>query len=78
MSTISYYSKSLILIVQFTLSPDLMEKTTFTKWMELLSMVLCNPVPAEADRCDIIERDQLPWWKVKKWTLHIMYRIFER
>lgn len=55
-----------------------MEKTTFTKWMELLSVVVCNPVPEEVNRYEPSERDQLPWWKIKKWGLHIMHRIFER
>lgn len=55
-----------------------MERTTFTKWMQILSLVLCNPVPEEVNRCEPCERDQLPWWKVKKWALHTMYRIFER
>lgn len=55
-----------------------MEKNIFTKWMELLIIVLCSPVPEEANRCEPSERDQLPWWKVKKWVLHTMYRIFER
>lgn len=55
-----------------------MERTTITKWMELLSIILCNPVPEEVNRCDPSERDQLPWWKVKKWAIHTMYRIFER
>ncbi|XP_025407718.1 importin-7 isoform X2 [Sipha flava] len=70
--------KSYFKLIQFTLSPDLMEKTTFTKWMEILSIVLCNPVPEEVNHCEPSERDQLPWWKVKKWALHTMYRIFER
>lgn len=55
-----------------------MERTTFTKWMQVLSVVLCNPVPEEVNSCEPSERDQLPWWKVKKWALHTMYRIFER
>lgn len=49
-----------------------MERNTFTKWMELLSMVLLNAIPVTN------ENDQLTWWKAKKWALHTMYRIFER
>ncbi|XP_050524127.1 importin-7 [Daktulosphaira vitifoliae] len=70
--------KSYFKLIQFTLSSDLMERTTFTKWMEIMSVVLCNPVPEEVNRYEISEREQLPWWKVKKWALHTLYRIFER
>ncbi|KXJ05862.1 Importin-7, partial [Exaiptasia diaphana] len=24
------------------------------------------------------ERPRLPWWKAKKWALHVLQRIFER
>ncbi|KAL4091262.1 hypothetical protein QTP88_025979 [Uroleucon formosanum] len=65
-------------IVQFTLTPDLMDRNTFTKWMELLSVIVCNPVPEEVSRFEHSDIDQLPWWKIKKWALHVMYRIFER
>ncbi|XP_022160682.1 importin-7 isoform X3 [Myzus persicae] len=70
--------KSYFKLIQFTISPDLMERNTFTKWMELLSIIACNPVPEEVSRCEHSEIDQLPWWKIKKWALHTMYRIFER
>jgi len=55
-----------------------MEINTFTKWMELLSIIACNPVPEEVSRLEHSEIDQLPWWKIKKWALHTMCRIFER
>jgi len=55
-----------------------MERNTFTKWMQLLSVIACNPVPEEVSRFEHSEIDQLPWWKIKKWALHTMYRIFER
>ncbi|VVC45335.1 Armadillo-type fold,Armadillo-like helical,Importin-beta, N-terminal domain [Cinara cedri] len=64
--------KSYFKLIQFSLSPDLMERTTFTKWMELLSVVLCNPIPV------VSANDQALWWKAKKWALHSIYRIFER
>ncbi|XP_060853016.1 importin-7 [Rhopalosiphum padi] len=70
--------KSYFKLIQFTISPDLMERTTFTKWMELLSIIACSPVPEEVNRLEHSEIDQLPWWKIKKWTFHTMYRIFER
>ncbi|XP_001946207.1 importin-7 isoform X2 [Acyrthosiphon pisum] len=70
--------KSYFKLVQFTISPDLMERNTFTKWMELLTIIACSPVPEEVSRCEHGEIDQLPWWKIKKWALHTMYRIFER
>ncbi|CAH1736251.1 importin-7 isoform X1 [Aphis gossypii] len=69
--------KSYFKLIQFTLSPDLMERTSFTKWMELLSIIACNPIPEEVSRLEH-DVDQLPWWKIKKWAFHTMYRIFER
>lgn len=54
-----------------------MERTSFTKWMELLSIIACNPIPEEVSRLEH-DVDQLPWWKIKKWAFHTMYRIFER
>jgi hypothetical protein len=29
-------------------------------------------------QADEEERPELPWWKCKKWALHILARLFER
>lgn len=35
-------------------------------------------MPPQALQPDEDERPDLPWWKAKKWALHILYRMFER
>jgi hypothetical protein len=32
----------------------------------------------ETLQVDEDERPELPWWKCKKWALHILARLFER
>ncbi|XP_023937974.2 importin-7 [Bicyclus anynana] len=66
---------SLILYV-FPLS--LITKEVFTKWMEVLRSVLEQPVPEHTLQVEEDERLELPWWKYKKWAIHILYRLFER
>lgn len=34
--------------------------------------------PQETLQVDEDERPELPWWKCKKWALHILARLFER
>lgn len=30
------------------------------------------------DEDDDDEREQLPWWKIRKWCMHLVVRMFER
>ena len=32
----------------------------------------------EGQPADLQERKQWPWWKAKKWMLHISHRLFQR
>lgn len=32
----------------------------------------------ETNQIDEEERPELAWWKVKKWAVHILARVFER
>ncbi|XP_045465095.1 importin-7 [Harmonia axyridis] len=68
-----YYS-----IVQFILPLDIITKETFTQWMEICRQVIERPVPPQAFEPEEDDRPDLPWWKCKKWALHIIYRMFER
>lgn len=72
--------RSLILMYffQYTLNLELLTKEVFTKWMEVLRIVLSQPVPEHTLVVDEDERLELPWWKVKKWAIHTLYRLFER
>ena len=51
----------------------LMQEDHFHAWMGSLKVLLECPVPADAPAAC---REQ--WWKVKKWVLHIMNRLFNK
>lgn len=67
-------------LTQYTLPLDLLTKQVFTQWMDIIRQVTDRPVPPETNYSDLDddERAELPWWKCKKWALHILQRIFER
>ncbi|XP_025836941.1 importin-7 [Agrilus planipennis] len=65
-------------LTQYTLPLDLITKEVFTQWMEVCRQVVDRPVPPAALQPDEDERSDLPWWKCKKWAMHILYRMFER
>lgn len=70
--------KIIFIITQYSLPLTLFTEEFFTQWMEIIRQVLDRPVPAEVNNFDIEERYELPWYKAKKWALHIIVRIFER
>ncbi|XP_024396720.1 importin beta-like SAD2 [Physcomitrium patens] len=51
---------------------------TFTGWMSSFHNLLERPVPVEGQPTDPEQRKVWGWWKVKKWTLHIMNRLYNR
>ncbi|KAG0567157.1 hypothetical protein KC19_7G115500 [Ceratodon purpureus] len=51
---------------------------TFTAWMSSFHNLLERPVPVEGQPTDPDLRKVWGWWKVKKWTLHIMNRLYNR
>lgn len=65
-------------LTQYILPLDLISKEAFAQWMEVCRQVVERPVPPAALQPDEDERPDLPWWKCKKWALHILYRMFER
>ena len=60
------------------MSLDIFTRKVFTNWMEVIRQIADRPVPEETNQVDEEERPLLPWWKVKKWAVHILARIFER
>jgi hypothetical protein len=46
--------------------------------MEIVRAVADRPVPEQTNTVDEEDRVDLPWWKCKKWALHILHRMFER
>ncbi|KAG9468007.1 hypothetical protein GDO78_013890 [Eleutherodactylus coqui] len=65
-------------LVQYTLPLELINQPNLTEWIEILKTVVDRDVPAETLQVDEDDRPELPWWKCKKWALHILARLFER
>ncbi|XP_076030766.1 importin-7 msk isoform X2 [Oratosquilla oratoria] len=65
-------------LTQYHMPLDLLDREHFTQWMEAVRQIGDRPVPEQTLQVDEDERPALPWWKVKKWALHILARIFER
>lgn len=51
---------------------------TFNAWMEVFNALVTTTYPEEAQPQDRADREAWPWWKVKKWALHICNRLFSR
>ncbi|XP_067127440.1 importin-7 isoform X2 [Centruroides vittatus] len=65
-------------LVQYFLPLDLISKETFAQWMDLFRTIVDRPVPDAVNQYDEDERADCPWWKCKKWAMHILTRVFER
>ncbi|XP_015515096.1 importin-7 [Neodiprion lecontei] len=67
-------------LTQYSLPLDLISKEVFSQWMDVVRQVADRPVPLEDKHLELFddERAELPWWKCKKWALHILHRMFER
>jgi len=54
----------------------------FSQWMEIVRQVLDGSNPEfekkPEDPDDVQELQQNEWWKTKKWSIRILYRMFER
>lgn len=57
---------------------DLLTKEIFSQWMEVIRAIADQQVPEHTNAVEEEERVDLPWWKCKKWALHILHRLFER
>lgn len=62
---------------QYCLPLDLISREVFSQWMEVCRLVIDRPAP-DSTHIDEDDRPELPWWKAKKWALHILARLFER
>ncbi|PSN35756.1 Importin-7 [Blattella germanica] len=65
-------------LTQYSLPLDLISREVFSQWMEIVRAVADRPVPEQTNAMDEEDRIDLPWWKCKKWALHILHRMFER
>ncbi|XP_071938400.1 importin beta-like SAD2 isoform X2 [Coffea arabica] len=57
---------------------QLFDPNVFNAWMVLFLNVLERPVPLEGQPVDPEVRKSWGWWKVKKWTVHILNRLYTR
>lgn len=57
---------------------QLLDQNVFDGWMSLFLIVLERPVPLEGQPMDPELRKSWGWWKVKKWTVHILNRLYTR
>ncbi|ONK72530.1 uncharacterized protein A4U43_C04F20370 [Asparagus officinalis] len=56
----------------------LFDLNAFNAWMVLFLNILERPVPSEGQPTDPELRKSWGWWKVKKWTIHILNRLYTR
>ncbi|MBA0871134.1 hypothetical protein Goshw_021620 [Gossypium schwendimanii] len=64
--------------VELEIPKQLLDPNVFNAWMMLFLNVLERPVPQEGQPLDPELRKSWGWWKVKKWTVHILNRLFTR
>ncbi|KAJ7957326.1 importin beta-like SAD2 [Quillaja saponaria] len=57
---------------------QLLDQNVFNAWMMLFLNILERPVPLEGQPADPELRKSWGWWKVKKWTVHILNRLYTR
>lgn len=70
--------KIIYILTQFSLPLTIFNRDFFLQWMVIIRQVLDRPVPDEVNKVDVEQRYDLPWYKAKKWSLHIIVRIFDR
>lgn len=66
------------LTVQLEVPKQLAEPNIFNSWMVLFLSLLERGVPAEGQPSDPEHKKSWGWWKVKKWTVHILNRLYTR
>ncbi|EOA26503.1 hypothetical protein CARUB_v10022552mg [Capsella rubella] len=64
--------------IYLELPRQLYDLNVFNAWMVLFLSVSERPVPVEGQPMDPELRKSWGWWKVKKWTVHILNRLYSR
>ena len=66
-------------------SPALANPESMQPWLDILQLTLVKPLPEASEGLEprnqptsVEERNAWPWWKVKKWAVQIMSRLFSR
>jgi importin-7 len=65
-------------LTQYALPLEVITKDMFSQWMEICVQVLDRPINEAKLDGHSEENMDVPEWKVKKWSTHIMSRMFER
>lgn len=67
-------------LTQFQFPAQLLSRPVLTEWLEALRQILSRPAvpPSASVPDDPDDRPEMPGWKLYKWALHILNRIFER
>ena len=58
--------------------PALARADVFGPWILCMHQIITMPVPEAGQPTEKSERKNFPWWKAKKWSLHIANRMFSR
>lgn len=69
---------NIVLFIQLEIPKQLFDPNVFNAWMMLFLNILERPVPVEGQPEDPELRKTWGWWKVKKWTVHILNRLYTR
>lgn len=64
--------------VYLEIPKQLHDPNVFAAWMSCFHRILEMPVPLEGQPMDLDQRKVWGWWKVKKWTIQIMNRLYNR
>ncbi|KAI1285586.1 Importin-7 [Halotydeus destructor] len=70
--------KIMYAFVQYQYPQRLITREMFGQWMEIMKHIAERPTPERINQVDIEDRPTEPAWKVKKWALHFLARIFDR
>ncbi|GJT09582.1 importin beta-like SAD2 [Tanacetum coccineum] len=65
-------------LVYLEIPKKLFDLNVFNDWMVLFLIILERPVPVEGQPVDLELRKSWGWWKVKRWTVHILNRLYTR
>lgn len=65
--------------LQYSLPLAILTRDIFAQWMTLIIEIAKRDIPESVQK-DVEKEDRpdLIWWKCKKWSLHLLARIFER
>ncbi|CEG35371.1 ran binding protein 7 [Plasmopara halstedii] len=71
--------------VKTNLPPHIAQTDQVVAWMNIFSMIIAKRLPEASEGgepagqpTDVEERNNWPWWKLKKWSLQILCRFYTR